>query len=196
MAQDPLSHVASWLTPTPDVVETVDPIVAMKAELDRLQAEIKRIPDAVIDDADAQALIDQTCDLETKILDETVAISPLGLIAQIELLRDCGSDYGSDGFNLLIAGARNIEAATSRLARYVNENAAVSTSLSNDGRPIDSAPVKAGEEFGPCLLLAPSASFDPPLTPWIMGGWDGENWYDLDGPIVHPTHWAPLPDTP
>jgi hypothetical protein len=198
MTQDPLSHVASWLTPTTDVVETVDPIVstvtstvriklvegdpiiAMKAELDRLQAEIKQIPDAVIDDAASQALVDRTCDLEAEIL-KTVAISPAGLIAQIETYRDSGCTFSEDdGFDPLIRGVRNIIKAS--------EPPSPAPLL------ISSAPVKAREEFGPCLLLTPAERNFPTL--WTIGAWDGAGWCDSDGFYIHPTHWAPLPDAP
>jgi hypothetical protein len=114
MAQDPLSHVASWLEKPTDVAATVDPIVAMKAEYDRLLVKINRITAPGYDgpDADSEAsLVDQLCDLEAKVM-EAVAISPAGLAAQIEVLRDCGNDYGVDGFNHLINRVRNIEALT------------------------------------------------------------------------------------
>jgi hypothetical protein len=113
MAQDPLSHVASWLKKPTAVVATVDPIVAMKAEYDRLSVEINRISAPGYDGADAASeasLVDQLCALEAKVM-EAVAISPAGLVAQIEVLRDCGDDYGVDGFNHLINGVRNIEAS-------------------------------------------------------------------------------------
>jgi hypothetical protein len=60
--------------------------------------------------------------------------------------------------------------------------------------PIADAPVKAGEKFGPCLLQLPDSEANFPDTPWEVGGWDGQDWAVLDGVVVHPTHWARLPD--
>jgi hypothetical protein len=87
MAQDPLSRVASWLSASDDIqpagetVETADPIVGWKAEIDRLQVEIEPLDDP------PQELIAKDCQLFSKIW-KTVAISPAGLIAQLEELRD------------------------------------------------------------------------------------------------------------
>jgi hypothetical protein len=96
---------------------TTDPIVAMKAEYDRMQAEISNFSAF---NADCDALVERLCDLEAKIL-QTVATSPDGLIAQIMLLRgcgcnyrplrDCGCGYGANGWNLLIAGIRSVTAS-------------------------------------------------------------------------------------
>lgn len=52
---------------------------------------------------------------------------------------------------------------------------------------IDSAPVQAGEHFGPCLL-GPGGNAE-----WVIGHWDGTGWYCDDGSAVSPVIWAPLP---
>ncbi|MGD9617073.1 MAG: hypothetical protein AB7H90_18890 [Alphaproteobacteria bacterium] len=53
--------------------------------------------------------------------------------------------------------------------------------------PIDSAPVRSGKSFGPCLLgLGGDAE-------WAIGCWDGHGWYCDDGSAVSPLVWALLP---
>jgi hypothetical protein len=51
---------------------------------------------------------------------------------------------------------------------------------------VDSAPVREGEPFGPCLL----ASID---GDWTVGEWDGEGWFADTGSKVAPLLWALLP---
>jgi hypothetical protein len=53
--------------------------------------------------------------------------------------------------------------------------------------PIESAPVRSGKNFGPCLL-GPGADGE-----WVIGHWDGNGWYCCDGSAVSPIVWAPLP---
>ena len=53
--------------------------------------------------------------------------------------------------------------------------------------PIGSAPVRTGENFGPCLL-GPGCD-----TEWVVGHWDGHGWYCNDGSAVSPVVWALLP---
>jgi hypothetical protein len=53
--------------------------------------------------------------------------------------------------------------------------------------PIESAPVRSGRNFGPCLL-GPGADGE-----WVIGHWDGNGWYCGDGSAVSPIVWAPLP---
>jgi hypothetical protein len=55
--------------------------------------------------------------------------------------------------------------------------------------PIDAAPVKPGETFGPCLLT-------PGLDDeWTIGRWSEIGWYSDDGLPIRPTHFALLPVT-
>ena len=54
--------------------------------------------------------------------------------------------------------------------------------------PIAYAPVKPGEEFGPCLLSPLDKHHE-----WTVGHWDGEHWYCDDGLRMKPTHFALLP---
>lgn len=60
---------------------------------------------------------------------------------------------------------------------------------------IDTAPISAGVEFGPCLLWAalPGCEGAPR---WFVGEWGGENWCDDEGLILSPTDWSPLPPVP
>ena len=37
--------------------------------------------------------------------------------------------------------------------------------------PISEAPVKQGEFYGPCLLVAEDG--------WVYGEWDGDGWWDF-----------------
>jgi hypothetical protein len=59
--------------------------------------------------------------------------------------------------------------------------------------PIDTAPIKPGEEFGPCLPWGPEVANYPQDTCWVIGRWNGEKWCDQEGPVFNPTHWSPLP---
>jgi hypothetical protein len=52
---------------------------------------------------------------------------------------------------------------------------------------IESAPVRSGEAFGPCLL-GPGSEAE-----WVIGHWDGHHWHDDDGTAVSPVVWALLP---
>ncbi len=52
---------------------------------------------------------------------------------------------------------------------------------------IDSAPIKQGQPFGPCLL-APGIDGD-----WTVGEWDGEGWFSETGSKLAPLLWALLP---
>jgi hypothetical protein len=53
--------------------------------------------------------------------------------------------------------------------------------------PIENAPVKQGEIFGPCLL-GPGNNSD-----WVTGWWNGHGWFADDGTLVRPRWWALLP---
>lgn len=62
-------------------------------------------------------------------------------------------------------------------------------------RPIATAPITPGEYFH-CLVRLDGAEVDgyaEDRSGWICGRWNGEQWADDDGRIVHPTLWAPLP---
>jgi hypothetical protein len=52
---------------------------------------------------------------------------------------------------------------------------------------IESAPVRPGKSFGPCLL-GPGSDAE-----WVIGHWDGQGWYCDDGSAVSPIVWALLP---
>jgi hypothetical protein len=47
---------------------------------------------------------------------------------------------------------------------------------------------------------APNMTLPPVLLygdeGWIIGYWCERGWYDIDGPAVRPTAWAPLPPPP
>ena len=66
-----------------------------------------------------------------------------------------------------------------------------------DAFPIDTAPVKPGRRFGPCLLYPWSDRWDPKPR-WTLGRWEGGNWCDQPqgGFIFRPTYWCPLPKDP
>jgi hypothetical protein len=96
MAQDPLSHVASWLAPTrPQSMSAdgddapVDPVLALITERTRLWAECDLESDETLGEEAFDARVHQTNEA-THVLDERmvdmVAASPAGLIAQVELL--------------------------------------------------------------------------------------------------------------
>lgn len=54
-----------------------------------------------------------------------------------------------------------------------------------DLSPIASAPIRLGEELGPCLLYG-AGRFD-------LGFWDGETWWDEEGGIrLKPERWLLL----
>lgn len=53
--------------------------------------------------------------------------------------------------------------------------------------PVESAPVRPGQGFGPCLLGA------GPNGEWAIGHWDGYGWYNNEGTAISPIVWAPLP---
>jgi hypothetical protein len=56
-------------------------------------------------------------------------------------------------------------------------------------RPIAQAPLTAGRGYGPCLLSPGIDGFD-----WIIGEWDGESWWSLDGERrLAPSHYLLLP---
>jgi hypothetical protein len=55
---------------------------------------------------------------------------------------------------------------------------------------IDEAPVRPGENFGPCLL-GPGGNSD-----WVTGYWNGTGWYGDDGIALSPQWWALLPPVP
>lgn len=53
--------------------------------------------------------------------------------------------------------------------------------------PIDAAPVREGEPWGPCLL-APGLDL-----PWTIGEWDGEAWCEAMGFRIKPRFYGELP---
>lgn len=54
---------------------------------------------------------------------------------------------------------------------------------------IDTAPIKPGEPFGPCLL-SPGIN-----RRWTTGGWDGDGWFTDDGDVeLQPRQYALLPE--
>jgi hypothetical protein len=62
-----------------------------------------------------------------------------------------------------------------------------------DPLPIDTAPIKSGEEFR-CLLWAPPWQVGANVPPyWHLGRWSGGSWCDDQCGIIFPTHWHPLP---
>jgi hypothetical protein len=54
--------------------------------------------------------------------------------------------------------------------------------------PIEDAPIKPGEIFGPCVL-APAGD-----DLWTVGQWNGAGWFGTDGLPRTPKIWAKLPD--
>jgi len=62
------------------------------------------------------------------------------------------------------------------------------------GKNIETAPIKLGEPFGPCLLLADSSDDEPKVERWYIGGWDGVVWYEREtGDGIQPRQWCELP---
>jgi hypothetical protein len=201
MAQDPVSAVASWIMPASvdadDKLSTVDPVVTMKAELDRMEAEAERLWQ--VGDSAGAELSNQAGKLWSQ-MKKVVPTSIAGLVAQLEILRN--NDGEPDNLDVLIAGVRNVAASAAGAALQVPSWLTLASAdvtdkplPNHDATSIDTAPVRSGEEFGPCLLLAPGEANYSQLTAWLIGRWDGNAWADLEGPIVHPTHWAPLPDS-
>jgi hypothetical protein len=84
---------------------TVDPVVAMKAELERIEADADRLEQAG-ERITAERLRDRAADLWKQIR-EVVPISCAGMIAQLEILRRLDDDPGN--LDVLIARVRNIE---------------------------------------------------------------------------------------
>lgn len=54
---------------------------------------------------------------------------------------------------------------------------------------ISEAPVRQGEEYGPCLL----GHDEDPHYEWSLGRWNGEGWFDSDGARLRPVVWCRLP---
>lgn len=61
-----------------------------------------------------------------------------------------------------------------------------------EGFPISTAPIRYGQQFGPCLLLA--VAYGLPER-WYLGNWDGDagEWCEENGLVVSPRKWCPLP---
>ena len=58
--------------------------------------------------------------------------------------------------------------------------------------PIEQAPVKEGEHYGPCLLTPGLDGND-----WVVGEWDGYGWFTLDGDReIFPDGYWDLPPRP
>lgn len=58
--------------------------------------------------------------------------------------------------------------------------------------PIEDAPVKNGEPYGPCLLTPGIDGSD-----WVIGEWDGDGWFNLDGDrALQPRLYWLLPPAP
>lgn len=51
--------------------------------------------------------------------------------------------------------------------------------------PVAHAPVRGGQEFGPCILDVGEC--------WLMGYWNGEGWYAYDGDPVAPYRYGLMP---
>ena len=69
--------------------------------------------------------------------------------------------------------------------------------VGGESYPIETAPAVMGEKFGPCLLYSKKDNNHAHMTPWLIGAWDGENWYTSgSGYFIYPTRWAPLPRDP
>jgi hypothetical protein len=169
----------------------------MKAELDRMEAEAERLWQ--VGDSAGAELSNQAGKLWSQ-MKKVVPTSIAGLVAQLEILRN--NDGEPDNLDVLIAGVRNVAASAAGAALQVPSWLTLASAdvtdkplPNHDATSIDTAPVRSGEEFGPCLLLAPGEANYSQLTAWLIGRWDGNAWADLEGPIVHPTHWAPLPDS-
>jgi hypothetical protein len=55
--------------------------------------------------------------------------------------------------------------------------------------PIAQAPIKKCHHYGPCILSPGINGFD-----WVIGEWDGEKWWTIDGEYcLKPTHYSLLP---
>jgi hypothetical protein len=62
-------------------------------------------------------------------------------------------------------------------------------SLWQPPRPIAQAPIDKDHGYGPCLL-SPGINGNA----WVVGEWDGEDWWTLDGETrLEPSHYALLP---
>ena len=164
MGDDTASAAAA--ADAPPIAEK-DPVFALIAELARIDNEAQNKSSAAL----PEDLVRRANEVTDQIRN-TKPVTFAGAIAMLELGHECGC-CDERLTNTAIAGlrelARRLEAA------------------------IDTAPVRLGEEFGPCLLRVPRVSNYSQQTPWLIGCWDGNAWADLEGPIVHPTHWAPLP---
>jgi hypothetical protein len=106
MTQDPLSRVASWLTPTTPA-EATDPVIALIAEVQRL--------DALWIEANArgcaahydEAIADQVKPILVE-LRQTKPVTIAGAIAMLELGLACGGvDKGLT--NTALAGLRDMQ---------------------------------------------------------------------------------------
>jgi hypothetical protein len=132
MAQDPLSHVASWLIPASDkvadeaigrdVIAARDPLLALIAEHKRLEVEDDELWDALPEDVrrdfalryvdlgeDAVKAFSRVCDQMRQIekrISITPAISPAGLVAQLEFLEKASIATACGSFEAIIAGVK------------------------------------------------------------------------------------------
>lgn len=60
--------------------------------------------------------------------------------------------------------------------------------------PIDTAPIRLGESFGPCLFFGRTVD-EYGEERYAVGVWDGEDWI-VAGVIFNPTHYQLLPPRP
>lgn len=61
--------------------------------------------------------------------------------------------------------------------------------------PIEAAPIRPNERFGPCLLLGQNVDVGGELNEgerWAVGRWNGQEWA-VGGVVFVPTHYALLP---
>ncbi len=52
--------------------------------------------------------------------------------------------------------------------------------------PVEKAVLDAGREFGPCALHAG--------IEWVLGYWNGESWFTLEGDPIAPLVFVRLPE--